>query len=250
MKIAYFDCFSGASGDMILGALLDAGLSLALLKQNLSLLNLSNWDLDVEKVVKNGISGSQALVKVEHDHHHRHLPDIKKIISESQLAPEIKEASNNIFLRLAEAEAKVHNISIDAIHFHEVGALDAIIDIVGAVIGINALEIEKIYCSPLHVGSGTVQCAHGTLPVPAPATAELIKGRPFYSTGVEGELLTPTGAAILTTLCEDFGPMPAMTADIIGYGAGSAQRSIANLLRIFIGSQIESDAPIVPPGVG
>ncbi len=249
MKIAYFDCFSGASGDMILGALLDAGLPLALLKQQLSLLNLSHWDLDVEKVVKKGISGSQAIVKIAQGHHHRHLPDIKKIIQDSRLSQEIREDSINIFVRLAEAEAKIHHTSIDAIHFHEVGALDAIIDVVGAVIGIRALEIEKIYCSPLHVGTGTVQCAHGTLPVPAPATAELIKGKPFYSTGVEGELLTPTGAAILTTLCKDFGPMPTMTADVIGYGAGSAQRSIANLLRIFIGSRVDNDARIVPPGV-
>lgn len=236
MKIAYFDCFSGASGDMILGALLDAGLSLDDLKAQLSLLGLSHWDLDVEKVTKNGISGSQALVKVEHEHHHRHLSDIKAILMESRLDPEICEDSLKIFTRLAHAEATVHNTRIEKIHFHEVGAMDAIIDVVGAVIGLRTLGIEKIFCSPLHVGTGTVECAHGTLPVPAPATAELIKGKPFYSTGVQGELLTPTGAAILTTLCEEFGPMPAMISESVGYGAGTAQRSIANLLRVFVGT--------------
>lgn len=238
MKIAYFDCFSGASGDMILGALLDAGLSLDYLKSQLTLLHLSHWDLGVEKVMKKGISGSQALVKIEHEHHHRHLSDIKTIITESRLEAAVCEDSLKIFTRLAQAEARVHNTSIDKIHFHEVGAMDAIIDIVGAVIGLRALEIEKIFCSPLHVGTGTVECAHGILPVPAPATAELIKGKPFYSTNVQGELLTPTGAAILTTLSEEFGPMPPMISECIGYGAGTAERSIANLLRLFIGSSM------------
>jgi hypothetical protein len=192
----------------------------------------------VEKVVKKGLSGSQAIVDIEHHHHHhhhRHLSDIRSIIEESGLTPAIRQESLRIFTRLAEAEAKVHNTSVEAIHFHEVGAMDAIIDVVGAVIGIHALGIEKIFCSPLHVGTGTIKCAHGTLPVPAPATAELIKGKPFYATGVQGELLTPTGAAILTTLAEGFGPMPPMTSERIGYGAGTAERSIANLLRLFIG---------------
>jgi uncharacterized protein (TIGR00299 family) protein len=239
MKIAYFDCFSGASGDMILGALLDAGLPLAHLKQQLALLDLGHWDVQVQKVVKKGLSASQALVQIEHEHHHhhhRHLSDIRSIIEASQLAPAVKSDSIRIFQRLAEAEAKVHNTSVEEIHFHEVGAMDAIIDVVGGVIGIHALGIEKIFCSPLHVGTGTIECAHGTLPVPAPATAELIKGKPFYATGVKGELLTPTGAAILTTLAAGFGPMPPMTAEGIGYGAGTAERSIANLLRLFIGS--------------
>ncbi|MGD9209687.1 MAG: LarC family nickel insertion protein [Desulfobacteraceae bacterium] len=244
MKIAYFDCFSGASGDMILGALLDAGLSLDHLKQQLSLLNLPNWSLTVEKVIKNGICGSHALVTVTQDQHHRSLSDIKTIITESQLTPAIKDDSIKIFTRLAAAEAKVHNTDIESIHFHEVGAMDAIIDIVGAIIGLQAFKIEKIFCSSLHVGTGTVECAHGTLPVPAPATVELIKGRPTYSTGVFGELLTPTGAAILTTLCDDFGPMPFMTTEHIGYGAGTAERSIANLLRVFIGPIIEEDLDI------
>ena len=239
MKIAYFDCFSGASGDMILGALLDAGLPLEHLQQELAKLGLSHYDVRKSEVVKNGISGSQALVHVEqdhHHHHHRHLADITAIIENSTLAQPVKRDSIKIFTRLAEAEAKVHHTTMDKIHFHEVGAMDAIIDVVGGVIGLHALGIDAIICSPLHVGSGTVDCAHGTLPVPAPATAELVRGKPVYATGVEGELLTPTGAAILTTLAGDFGPLPPMTIEVIGHGAGTADRSIANMLRVFIGS--------------
>jgi uncharacterized protein (TIGR00299 family) protein len=237
--IAYFDCFSGASGDMILGALLDAGLDLEYLQQALAKLGLSHYDVGKKAVVKNGISGSQALVNVEehhHRHHHRHLADITAIIEKSSLAEAVKKDSVRIFTRLAEAEANVHNTSRESIHFHEVGAMDAIIDVVGAVIGLHALGIDAIICSPLHVGCGTVQCAHGTLPIPAPATAELVRGKPIYSSGVQGELLTPTGAAILTTLADDFGSLPPMTIERIGHGAGSAELSIANLLRVFIGS--------------
>ena len=244
MKIAYFDCFSGASGDMILGAMLDAGLSLEHLQQELAKLGLSHYDVRKAAVVKNGISGSQALVHVEqdhHHHHHRHLADITAIIEKSTLAPAVKRDSIRIFNRLAEAEAKVHNTSRESIHFHEVGAMDAIIDVVGGVIGLHALGIDAIICSPLHVGCGTVECAHGTLPVPAPATAELVRGRPIYSSGVQGELLTPTGAAILTTMADDFGPLPSMTVESIGHGAGTADRSIANMLRVFIGSAPHSE---------
>jgi uncharacterized protein (TIGR00299 family) protein len=243
MKIAYFDCFSGASGDMILGALLDAGLPLEHLKQELAKLGLSHYSVNKTAVVKNGIRGSQALIRVEqdHHHHHRHLSDITAIIEKSTLAPVIKKEGIRIFRRLAEAEARVHDTSPENIHFHEVGAMDAIIDVVGSVIGIHTLGIDTIICSPLHVGSGTVECAHGTLPVPAPATAELILGKPVYSTGIQGELLTPTGAAILTTLASDFGSLPPMTVEQIGHGAGTADLSIANMLRVFIGSALQPD---------
>jgi len=178
-------------------------------------------------------------VEEDHHHHHRHLSDIRTILENSDLDNSIKKKSIGIFTRLAEAEAKVHQTTVDHIHFHEVGAMDAIIDVVGAVAGIAALGIEKIVCSALHVGAGTVECAHGTLPVPAPATVELVQGKPVYSTGVEGELLTPTGAAILTTLAAEFGPMPAMTLETTGYGAGNADISIPNLLRIAIGEATE-----------
>jgi len=238
MRIAYFDCFSGASGDMIMGALLDAGLSLDRLKEELSKLHLSHYEVQVEKVVKRGIGGSQASVVVDdhhHHHHHRHLSHITEIIAKSDLDDAVKTRSIEVFGRLAEAEAKVHRTTVEHIHFHEVGAMDAIIDVVGAIAGLAALGIERVYCSPLHVGSGTVECAHGILPVPAPATAELIKGKPFYSTGVAGELLTPTGAAILTTVSSGFGPMPAMTLEQIGYGAGTGEPAIPNLLRLLIG---------------
>jgi uncharacterized protein (TIGR00299 family) protein len=285
MRIAYFDCFSGASGDMILGALVDAGLSLEHLKAELAKLGLSHYHLDARQVVKRGLGGTQMVIDLEghhhgaghhekghhheeghqahdhshphghhhdhphghhehpgrearrqpHPHEHRNLHDIKNLIEASTLAEAVKQKSLHIFSRLAEAEARVHRTSIDQIHFHEVGAMDAIIDIVGAMVGFQALGIEKIYCSALHVGSGTVECAHGTLPVPAPATLDLIKGKPIYSTGVKGELLTPTGAAILTTLASGFGPMPAMRLETAGYGAGTLDPPIPNLLRVSIG---------------
>lgn len=244
MKIAYFDCFAGASGDMILGALMDAGLSPETLKTELAKLDLTHYDLQLKKVVKRGLGGSQAVVIVdeEHHHHHRHLSHIEEIITTSTLDELVKQKSVQIFRRLAEAEAKVHRTTIENIHFHEVGAMDAIIDVVGAVAGLTAMGIQKIYCSPLHLGTGTVECAHGTLPVPAPATAELVKGFPVYSTGVAGELLTPTGAAILTTLASDFGPMPAMSVECLGYGAGTADPPIPNLLRVSIGETAENVA--------
>lgn len=241
MKIAYFDCFAGASGDMILGSLMDAGLSLETLRRELAKLHLTHYDLQVTSVTKRGISGSQALVQIDDQqhHHHKNLHDIENIINNSGLGETVKQRSIRIFHRLAEAEAKVHRTIVDHIHFHEVGAMDAIIDVVGSVAGLDALGAEKIYCSPLHVGSGTVECTHGTLPVPAPATTELIKGKPVYSTGAQGELLTPTGAAILTTLASGFGPMPPMTVERIGYGAGTSEPAIPNLLRLIIGESSE-----------
>lgn len=243
MKIAYFDCFAGASGDMILGALVDAGLDIDELKSELAKLHLDHYDLQVQKVVKKGIGGSQVHVIIDeqhHGHHHRHLADIEAIINASDLEASVKKSGLEVFKRLARAEASVHHTSVDAIHFHEVGAMDAILDVIGAVAGIHALGIDKVTCSPLHLGSGTVECAHGTLPVPAPATAELIKGKPVYASGVRGELLTPTGAAILTTLSADFGPMPSMAVEVIGYGAGTWDPAIPNLLRVMIGRAAES----------
>lgn len=223
---------------MILGAMLDAGLAVEQLSAQLAKLHLSHFKLDVRKVQKMGIAGSQAVVEIDqehHGHHHRGLTDILQILQHSELDEAIQQKSAAIFQRLAEAEASVHGQPIEAVHFHEVGAMDAIIDVVGAVAGIRALGIETVVCSALHLGSGTVACAHGTLPVPAPATAELIKGAPAYSSGVTGELLTPTGAAILTTLAASFGPMPEMRVEQIGYGAGTSEHAIPNLLRLMIG---------------
>jgi uncharacterized protein (TIGR00299 family) protein len=238
MKIAYFDCFAGASGDMILGALLDAGLALDRLRDALGRLQLEHHTLDVRPAVKQGLGGSQALVRIDRSGQqpHRGLEDIRAIITASGLEDIVKDRSLAIFERLAQAEAAVHRVSLEAVHFHEVGALDAIVDIVGAVAGLHLLEVQKVFCSPLHLGSGSVISAHGTLPVPAPATLELVRGRPVYSSGVAGELLTPTGAAILTTLAEGFGPLPAMVPTAVGYGAGNAEREIPNLLRLVIGN--------------
>ncbi len=238
MKAAYFDCYSGASGDMILGALMDAGLGPAVLAAEIAKLGLTHYDIQVKQVTKRGMRGTQAVVAVDEDHHrhhHRRLHHIEEIIQGSDLSEGVKTRSANVFRRLAEAEARVHGTGIDEVQFHEVGAMDAIIDVVGAVAGLTAMGIERVYCSPLHVGTGTVECAHGTLPVPAPATVELIRGRPVYSTGVQGELLTPTGAAILTTLACDFGPMPPLMMESVGYGAGVSELSIPNLLRVIVG---------------
>ena len=223
---------------MILGAIIDAGLEVDQLSGELAKLNLSHFQLKVRKVQKMGIGASQALVEIDqehHEHYHRRLDDILEILHQSDLDEWVQQKSASIFQRLAEAEARVHRLPVEAVHFHEVGAMDAILDIVGAVAGIKMLGIEKVFCSALHLGAGTVVCAHGTLPVPAPATAELIKGVPTYASGVTGELLTPTGAAILTTLSSSFGPLPEMKIEQIGYGAGTSEHKIPNLLRLMIG---------------
>ena len=238
MKIAYFDCFAGASGDMILGALVDAGLDPVLLNRELAKLHLDHWALSFKPAVKRGLGGCQAVVDIgAHMHHpHRGLGDIRCLIEASELSQDIQQKSMAIFTRLARAEARVHRTEVEAVHFHEVGAVDAIIDVVGAVSGLSLLGIEAVYCSAIHLGSGTVACAHGILPVPAPATLELVKGLPVYATEIQGELLTPTGAAILSTLTREFGPMPALTVEKSGYGAGTANPEIPNLLRVVIGN--------------
>jgi uncharacterized protein (TIGR00299 family) protein len=239
MKIAYFDCFSGASGDMIIGALIDAGLKIDILKNEISKLNLHGYEIHAERKNKKGISGTKFNVAVLQDHHHRNLEDIVKIIDESKLKTEIKDLSKKIFTRLAESEAKIHNKAVDEIHFHEVGAVDAIIDIVGAATGLNILGIQEIYASRIHVGTGFLECAHGTLPVPPPATLELLEGIPVYSTGIESEMVTPTGAAILSTLVKKFYSIPNMSIEKTGYGIGSKDLSIPNVLRLIIGNTIK-----------
>jgi len=243
MKPAYFDCFAGVSGNMILGALIDAGVALDDLKTELAKLKLDGFDLTANKVVRNGITGTHVEVITEESHVHRHLKDIEEIINQSDLAPDLKDKSKRVFQTLAKAEAKVHNTTPDKIHFHEVGALDAIVDIVGSVIGLSLLAIDIVVVSRIHVGTGFVECQHGKIPVPAPATIEILKGTPLFSTGIEAELTTPTGAAILKTLAKGFGPMPAMTVDSTGYGAGSRDLEIPNLLRLICGRQTSSSAP-------
>ena len=236
MRTLYFDCFAGASGDMILGAAVGAGVDANALREQLSLLNIDGFSLDFETVDKAGLSATLARVHTVHEHEHRHLSDIEKIINNSQLAGAVKQRAIAVFTRLAEAEAHVHNEPIERVHFHEVGALDAIVDVVGAAICFELLNIERFVCSPLHVGSGTVDMAHGRFPVPPPAVAELLKGVPYYSTDIKGELVTPTGAAIITTVCSEYGPMPLMKAEQTGYGAGAREyEKFPNALRIIVG---------------
>ena len=240
MKTAYFDCFSGISGDMTLGALVDAGCPVDLLRSKLTALQVPGWQLSSEKVWKNGMSATHVTVKTEDTHTHRSLTTILGILEKSELDPSVKERSSAIFRKLGEAEASVHDVPIEKIHFHEVGAVDAIVDIVGACIGFHHLGVQKFACSPLNVGGGTAKMAHGVLPVPAPATARLLLGKPTYSNGVQKELVTPTGAAIVATLCDSFGPQPAMQVTAIGYGAGAVDlEHQPNVLRIMAGDLIE-----------
>ena len=237
MKIAYFDCFSGASGDMILGSLIDAGLSPKRLREELKKLRIPTVHLRAKKVLRGGISATQVIVEGKSEKRsHRNLKEILRIVERSGVEAEVKEKSKEIFKRIASVEAKIHQTPMEEVHFHEVGGLDSIVDIVGSVWGIRQLGIEKIYVSKVNVGSGFVKCEHGILPVPAPATLFLMEGKPIYSSGVERELLTPTGAAILTTLSSEFGSMPLMNVDRVGYGAGRDNLSHPNLLRLIIGT--------------
>jgi pyridinium-3,5-bisthiocarboxylic acid mononucleotide nickel chelatase len=244
MNLAYFDCFSGISGDMTLGAVIDAGCDVARLRSELQRLQVPGWEISAEKVWKNGMAATHAKVETEDQKKHRSLTDILEILKKSELVPQVRERASSIFQRLGEAEARVHDVPLEKIHFHEVGAVDAIVDIVGACIGFQSLGIDKFACSPLNVGGGTAKMAHGVLPVPAPATANLLQGKPTYSNGVQRELVTPTGAAIVATLCDSFGPQPPMTVSAIGYGAGTADlEGQPNVLRIMIGESAEKAVP-------
>ncbi|MGB6624919.1 MAG: nickel pincer cofactor biosynthesis protein LarC [Candidatus Acidiferrales bacterium] len=251
MKFAYFDCFSGISGDMVLGALVDAGAELGALEREMRKLRLTGWTISAERVKRKAIAATKVHVEAGASHHHRHLSDILKMIDEAGLTTKAAERARNIFQRLGEAEAKVHNIPVEKVHFHEVGAVDSIIDIVGAAIGFDLLGIDSFACSAMDVGGGRVETEHGVLPVPAPATAELLRGVPTFSSGVQKELVTPTGAAIATTLATSYGKIPAMQLKAVGYGAGSADLAEqANVLRILIGESVEKqtgthwDAPV------
>jgi hypothetical protein len=237
MKVAYFDCFSGASGDMILGALIDAGLSPRLLREELKKLRLPSVHLKATRVLKGGLSATQVVVEGKGEKKsHRTLKEMLRIIDRSALEPGIKEKSKEIFQRIASVEGEMHRRPMEDIHFHEIGGLDSVVDIVGAVWGVRQLGIERIYVSRVNVGTGFVKCEHGTLPVPAPAALSLMKGKPIYSSGVEKELLTPTGAVLLSTLGSEFGILPPMKVDRIGYGAGRSDLPHPNLLRVMIGT--------------
>jgi uncharacterized protein (TIGR00299 family) protein len=256
-KIAYFDCFSGAAGDMIVAAALDAGADEKYLRAELARLLLEEIQPEISKVTKNGIAATRFSPicrnknhahdhKHEHGHEHsrhRNLSTIIETINNARLSEKVQRQAIAIFQRLARAEAKVHGISEEEVHFHEVGAADAIADIVGSCLALESLGVEKIYCSRLTVGSGTVKCEHGVLPVPAPATVELIKGIELLGSNITGELLTPTGAAILTTLAQGFSTMPSMKIDQIGYGAGSRDiHEQPNVLRLIVGRLTDNDS--------
>jgi uncharacterized protein (TIGR00299 family) protein len=277
MRIAYLDCFAGISGDMFLGALIDAGVDPKILHDAVAALNL-NATLKIEKVDRSGISSTKVhvyegavLAEETQDHHHeqqahthqhhpktqhqhkighthadehthgRSLTIIRNLINAATLAPAIKQTAIHTFELLGASEAKIHNVPIEKIHFHEVGAVDAIVDIVATSAGIHALAIDKWFCSPLNVGGGMVDCAHGRFPVPAPATADLLRGLPTYSAHIEKELVTPTGAAIIRALAPTFGPQPAMRVDQIGYGAGTRNpKDFPNVLRLSLGEADEA----------
>ncbi len=276
MRIAYLDCFAGISGDMFLGALIDAGVDPKILHEAVAALNL-NATLKIEKVDRSGISSTKVHVyegatpaeeagdhhhdqqththqhhpktqhqhKIGHAHDHNHPPEhthgrsltvIRNLINAANLAPAVKHTAIQAFELLGASEARIHNVPIEEIHFHEVGAVDAIVDIVATSAGIHSLAIDKWFCSPLNVGGGTVDCAHGRFPVPAPATADLLRGLPTYSAHIEKELVTPTGAALVRALDPTFGPQPAMRVQQIGYGAGTRNsKDFPNVLRLSIG---------------
>jgi pyridinium-3,5-bisthiocarboxylic acid mononucleotide nickel chelatase len=258
-RIAYFDCFAGISGDMTLGALIAAGVDEGELRRGLESLGLPGWELRTRRVQRHAITATDVEVveegheirhrqKDEHEHEHehghehgqqhghgRHLAEILGMIRGSGLPLAVKERAGAVFQRLGEAEAKIHDVPVEAIHFHEVGAVDSIVDIVGSVLGLHLLGVERIVCSPLPTGHGFVRAAHGLMPIPAPATMELLKGVPTRSVDVEGELVTPTGATLMATLADEFGWMPAMRVEAIGYGAGKKEFPFPNLLRVCIG---------------
>ena len=272
MRIAYLDCFSGISGDMFLGALVDAGVPARLLEETVSALNIGAR-IEVSRVTRSGISAAKVSVftpdgkhaehKEEHKHQHSHnhehphehsahshehthsephgrsLKEIREIISRAQIAESAKQTALAIFEALGTAEAKIHNVDINKIHFHEVGAIDAMVDIVCAAVASEALGVDEFVCSPLNVGGGTVKCAHGTLPVPVPATVELLKDAPVYSSGIQAELVTPTGAAIVKVLAKRFGAFPEMKIEKSGYGAGGRDLpGHPNVLRLTVGEAL------------
>lgn len=240
MKIAYFDCIGGASGDMILAALLDAGLPEATLHEQLALLRLPGFELRSRRVNKNGFTATKVDVIVADDAPARHLPDIEAVVTGSDLAPAIKQQAIDIFRRLGQVEANIHGVLPEQVHLHELGGLDTIVDVVGTLVGLAALGVERVVASPLPLGRGFIRGAHGQIPLPAPATVALLQDVPIVGRDLDVESVTPTGAALLTSLAESFGPIPAMTLTAVGYGAGGRDTPIPNLLRLLLG---EASAP-------
>jgi uncharacterized protein (TIGR00299 family) protein len=238
MKIIYFDCFAGISGDMTLGALIGAGADAERLRESLASLGMTGYRIEVGKKITGPIEATNVDVILEdHHHHHRRLGDIVEMIHSANLSERVKKTAEGIFRRLAEAEAKVHGSSPEEVHFHEVGAVDAIVDIVGASLCLEMLGWPKVIASPMPTIHGYAKGSHGTFPLPAPATAEILRGVPWRKLDIEGELVTPTGAAIIREIAVEFGPMPAMTVWSIGYGAGKSDFGIPNALRVMLGEE-------------
>lgn len=236
MKIAYLDCYSGVAGDMFLGAMIDAGLDADLLRAEIAKLGVDGVEVQAEKTIRRGVTGTDVKVVTGHDHAHRHLSTIEKIIDGSAISQTAKDTAKKIFRRLGEAEAAVHGIPIEKVHFHEVGAVDAIVDIAGAAIGLHRLGVQRITCTPLPLGHGSVDTEHGRLPLPAPATLELLHGLPVVPAHLAWETVTPTGAAIVRTVVDEFCQLPAMTIDAIGLGAGNDRSgALPNVLRAVLG---------------
>ncbi len=249
MRIAYLDCFSGVAGDMFLGALLHAGLSLDALKAELDKLGLHEFRLEATRVWRDTMEGVRVDVRVDEGANppHRNLSDIKAILAGSALEPETKEWATAVFTRLAEAEAQVHGTTVDEVHFHEVGAVDAIVDIVGTVAGLRLLGVDEVYCSTITLGRGLVECQHGRMPVPVPATIELLKDAPVIFSELDGELVTPTGAALVSTLSRRIGPGFSFVPTAVGYGFGLRERAGGppNALRIVLGESIDEYEEVV-----
>ncbi len=239
MKTLYFDLIAGASGDMILGALIDAGLSADELCSKLAKLKIDDFELAVKKVDKNGFSATKVDVLVKDDVPARHLPDIEAIITNCDLPAHIQEKSIALFRRLGGVEAGIHGTSLDEVHLHELGGVDTIVDVVGVLVGLEILGIKRVVVSPIPLGRGFVKGAHGQIPLPAPATIALLKNAPIVGSPIEKETVTPTGAVLLTSLADSFGPIPAMRLDTLGYGAGGRDLPIPNLLRVLIGEQTD-----------
>jgi len=251
VRIAYFDCPSGAAGDMILGALVDAGVPFEELGRELARIPLGGYALERREVMKGAFRATKIEVRLAQPgrgagagetggHPQRTLADVLDVIAGAQFPDGVRDNARRIFMRLAEAEARVHGTTAECVHFHDVGAIDAIVDVAGACIGLHLLGVDAVHCSALPIGGGTVRGPHGRIPVPAPGTAELLRGFPVVDTGVKRELVTPTGAAILTALAASAGKMPAMTVDRIGYGAGTLDLETPNVVRLFLGEAAEA----------
>lgn len=241
MNIIYFDCFSGISGDMVLGGLLDLGLSPDLLLSELKKLPIDGYRFQIGKEKRGAITGTRVKIEIDHQHHHRTYGDIDALIQSSSLDPAVRQRSLLVFEKLARAESKVHGVPLSRVHFHEVGAVDSILDIVGTAVGLHHLRVDRVCASRIPLGGGYVDTQHGRLPVPAPAAAELLGGIPVYDNGVQRELVTPTGAAILAALADSFGPVPPMTLTGTAYGVGShPSDDPPNLLRVLFGKTLDS----------